>query len=93
MIRCVLVSVRGRGLARAGGRVGLLCSVYFASTGVKSRVISSLGSGACGFLLCFEIGGIGGLRFAFAVRLSMGCGGFAFRAACVRFANAPTGIC
>ena len=76
IIRCVFVSVRGRGFARAGGRVGLLCSVYFASTGVKSRVISSLGSGACWFLFALKIGGIGGLRFEFAVRL--GCGGFCF---------------
>ena len=92
MILCVFVSVRGRGFAFAGGRVGLLCSVCFAPTGVKSRVISSFGSGACGFLLYDEIGGIGGLRFAFAVRLRIGCGGFALRAACVRFANAPTFI-
>ena len=56
--------------------MGLLCSVYFASTGVKSRVISSFGSGACWFLFALKIGGIGGLRFEFAVRL--GCGGFCF---------------
>jgi hypothetical protein len=87
-----LVSVRGRAFARAGGRGLLECSVYLASTGVKSRVTNSLGSGACGFLLCVDIGGIGGLRFLFVVRLSMGCGGFAFLAACVRFAKAPTGI-
>jgi len=76
----VLVSVRGRGLALAGGRGVLDCSVYFASTGVKSRVISSFGSSGCWFLFALEIGGIGGFRTLLVVRLGMGwgIGGFCF---------------